>query len=175
MSGTPTPVRVERIAMGVSLLASAIWLGGIVVLGAIVAPVVFHETPAPSNADAMTHVFLRFDRVALVAFVLVTLAEVVRARIAPPRMWIERARLLAAALAGGLAIVQATWLSPTIAELHGRGAIRGFGELGTLLDVAHHRSELCGKSEVALLVAFVMLAGWRASSRRGGASRGESA
>ena len=53
---------VVRIATAISTLAAAVWLGGILVLGAIVAPIVFHEVPAPTSADAMTHVFLRFDR-----------------------------------------------------------------------------------------------------------------
>lgn len=154
-------MRGARIATAASSLAAAIWLGGIVVLGAIVAPIVFHEVPAPTSADAMTHVFLRFDRVALVALALVGVGEAVAARLAPPRTIVERVRLAAAALAGALALVQATWLSPTIAELHQRGAIRGLGELGLQLETVHRRSELCGKTEVVLLVVFLALGAFR--------------
>lgn len=150
-----------KIATAASLLAAAIWLGGLVVLGAIVAPIVFHEVTAPMSADAMTHVFLRFDRVALVALIVVGVAEAVSARVAPPRTWPERVRLAAVALAGVLALVQALWLSPAIAELHAGGAIRGLGPMGDALEVVHRRSELCGKTEVFLLVAFLGLSAFR--------------
>ncbi len=159
------PATRARIATAASSLAAAVWLGGILVLGAIVAPIVFHEVPAPTSADAMTHVFLRFDRVALVALAVVGVAEAVAAAAAPPRTRLERLRLAAGALAGVLALVQATWLSPTIADLHAAGAIRGVGALGAALEVAHGRSEACGKSEVFLLVAFLGLTAFRRFDR----------
>lgn len=156
-----TPLGAARIATAASLLAAAVWLGGLVVLGAIVAPIVFHEVTAPMSADAMTHVFLRFDRVALVALSVVGVAEAVAARSAPPRTWPERIRLASVALAGVLALVQALWLSPAIAELHAGGAIRGLGPMGDALEVMHRRSELCGKTEVVLLVSFLALSAFR--------------
>ena len=155
------PSTVVRVATGVSTLAAAVWLGGILVLGAIVAPIVFHEVPAPTSADAMTHVFLRFDRVALVALLVAAVAEAVAGRIAPPRSALETARLVFGALAGVLAVVQASWLSPAIADLHAQGAIRGLGALGEALEVMHRRSELCGKTEVFFLVGFLALAAFR--------------
>ena len=152
---------IVRVATGVSTLAAAVWLGGILVLGAIVAPIVFHEVPAPTSADAMTHVFLRFDKVALVALLVAAVAEAVAGRMVPPRSGVETARLVLGALAGVLAVVQASWLSPTIADLHAQGAIRGLGALGEALEVFHHRSELCGKTEVLLLLGFIALAPFR--------------
>jgi hypothetical protein len=160
------PSVVVRIATGVSTLAAAVWLGGILVLGAIVAPIVFHEVPAPTSADAMTHVFLRFDRVALVALLVAAVAEAVAGRIAPPRSALETARLVLGALAGVLAVVQASWLSPAIADLHAQGAIRGLGALGEALEVMHKRSELCGKTEVVLLVGFLVLAAFRGPAEK---------
>ena len=79
-----------KIATAASLLAAAMWLGGLVVLGALVAPIVFHEVTAPMSAAAMTHVFLRFDRVSLVALIVVGFAEAVSARVAAPRTWPDR-------------------------------------------------------------------------------------
>jgi len=155
-----------RVATGVSTLAAAVWLGGILVLGAIVAPIVFHEVPAPTSADAMTHVFLRFDKVALIALLVVAVAEAVAGRIAPPRSRVETVRLVCGALAGVLAVVQASWLSPAIADLHAQGAIRNLGPLGEALEVMHKRSELCGKTEVFLLVGFLVLGAFRSSSAR---------
>lgn len=155
---------IVRVATGVSTLAAAVWLGGILVLGAIVAPIVFHEVPAPTSADAMTRVFLRFDRVALVALLVAAVAEAVAGRVAPPRSRLETARLVFGALAGALAVVQASWLSPAIADLHAQGAIRGLGPLGEALEVIHHRSELCGKTEVLFLVGFLVLVAARRGS-----------
>ncbi|CAN5456901.1 hypothetical protein BH09MYX1_BH09MYX1_52260 [soil metagenome] len=155
------PNLAASIATGVSLLSSALWLGGILVLGAIVAPIVLTEVPAPTSADAMTHVFLRFDRVAPFSLVVIGISEAIAGRLAPPRRRVEQVRLVAVAIAGALALVQALWLSPTISDLHQQGAIRGLGPLGLALEVAHHRSELCGKSEVALLAAFVVLSAFR--------------
>jgi hypothetical protein len=155
------PSVIVRVATGVSTLAAAVWLGGILVLGAIVAPIVFHEVPAPMSADAMTHVLLRFDKVALVALLVAAVAEAVAGRIAPPRAALETGRLVFGALAGVLAVIQASWLSPAIADLHAQGAIRGLGALGQALEVMHKRSELCGKTEVLFLVAFLALAAFR--------------
>src|ERR1019366_877438 len=61
----------------IGLLAASLWLGGIVVLGAVVAPAVFRIVHAPDSADAMTIVFLTLDKVALRAAVVVAVTEVV--------------------------------------------------------------------------------------------------
>ena len=147
-----------RVAVSViSLLAAAIWLGGILVLGAIVAPIVFHTVHAPDSADAMTKVFLTFDKVAMSSAVVIALTEAARSRFGPIRT-VDVLRLIAALLASTLAFTQGLWLSPRIAELHAQGAIRNVGDLGLALESVHKTSELCGKSESLVLVAFFALA-----------------
>ena len=172
---------VRLIAGSIALLATGVWLGGIVVLGAIVAPTVFGVVPAPTSADAMTIVFVSFDRVAMTAAAIVSVAEVVRfrARGTPPNRvdgsaaggtsqmkTSDVARLAVIACAGTLAVIQGLWLSPTIVALHRAGAIRGQGsplagmqptELGQKLERFHSWSETCGKTESLLLVALVVL------------------
>ena len=74
---------VRLVAGSLALLAAGVWLGGIVVLGAIVAPTVFGIVPAPTSADAMTVVFVSFDKIAMTAAAIVAVAEVVRSRAAP--------------------------------------------------------------------------------------------
>ena len=149
---------VRLIAGSIALLATGVWLGGIVVLGAIVAPTVFGVVPAPTSADAMTIVFVSFDRIAMTAAAIVSVAEVVRFRAAasPPNR-VDVARLAVIAVAGTLAVIQGLWLSPTIVALHRAGAIRGSGELGEKLERFHSWSETCGKTESLLLVALVVL------------------
>ena len=66
----------SRALTALALAAVAVWVGGMLALGAIVAPVVFGMVAAPMSADAMTVVFRRFDRVALVCVVLLLLSEV---------------------------------------------------------------------------------------------------
>jgi len=153
-----------RVAAGAAaLLATGVWLGGIVVLGAIVAPTVFREVPMPASADAMTIVFVTFDKIAISCAAIVAVCEVIRSRAeraveagdAPSR--IDLARLAITAVAGALAIVQGVWLSPAIVALHREGAIRGLGPSGLRLETFHAWSERCGKTESLLLVALVVL------------------
>jgi hypothetical protein len=154
---------VRLIAGSFALLATGVWLGGLLILGAVVAPTVFREVPAPSSADAMTIVFTRFDKIAMTSAAIVAVAEVVRVRSRASGQTAQRvtridiARLAVIATAGTLAVVQGMWLSPTIVALHRDGAIRGLGPLGERLERFHGWSETCGKTESLLLVGLVVL------------------
>ncbi len=149
---------VRLVAGSLALLAAGVWLGGLLVLGAIVAPTIFREVAAPASADAMTIVFTRFDKLAMTAAAIVAVAEVVRTRTGEFDLSrVDYARVGVIALAGGLAVVQGTWLSPTVVALHRDGAIRGLGPLGERLERFHAWSETCGKTESLLLVVLVVL------------------
>lgn len=148
-------LRVAVVAL--SMLAAAVWLGGILVLGAIVAPIVFHIVHAPDSADAMTRVFLTFDKVAMSCAVVIALTEAARSRLGSVGR-VDLLRLAAAVLASILAFTQGLWLSPRIDALHTAGAIRNVGELGLALESVHKTSELCGKTEALAIVVFIVLA-----------------
>ena len=150
---------VRLAVVSLALIAAGVWLGGLLVLGAIVAPTVFREVPAPTSADAMTLVFTTFDKLAMTCAAIVAVAEVVRFRIDRPEKIdrVDVARLVVIAFAGALAVVQGTWLSPAIVALHQNGAIRGLGPLGEKLDTIHAWSERCGKTESLLLIVLVVL------------------
>lgn len=139
-------------------IAFALWMGGLVALGAIAAPAVFGIVPAPGSADAMTVVFRRFDRVAMVCAAVALVAE---AAFASRGGRIGRdgvARGVAVMVAAALAIVTGTWLSPTIEALHRGGAIRGLGDAGEKLERIHRWAEMAGKAELVLVaVALVLL------------------
>ena len=163
----------RRSAAVVELLAIALWLGGMLALGAIAAPVVFARVALPSSADAMTVVFQRFDVLAIASAAAVLVAEgaifvssaissmtssavgsaVSSARFTARDLW----RVGAAALAGGIAVVEATAVAPRIAALHAAGVLRGIGSGGMELGRLHDIAEGCGKAEVVLLVAVVVL------------------
>lgn len=147
-------MRVLRIVLAFQAITVAIWLGGLVVLGAIVAPTVFGMVPAPASADAMTVVFQRFDKLAMTAAVLAMLCEVAGAKLRRETSLLDLARGLFLALMAALAIVEGAALSPKIADLHRRGAIRGDGDLGAELETVHTYAEIASKAQLALGLAF---------------------
>src|SRR5579863_6545833 len=90
----------------VALLATSVWLGGLLALGAIVAPVVFAMIPRPEAADAMTVVFQRFDTVAVACALVILATEAWRA---PGQRRFERldvVRMLAGVAGAALVLVE---------------------------------------------------------------------
>jgi uncharacterized membrane protein len=149
--------RVRVAVATIYVLAIAAWAGGLVVLGAIVAPTVFRIVPAPSSADAMTVVFGRFDAVAMTsaAIALVAEATLFLKDGRPARLDLVRGG--AAVVASVLAIVVGAWLSPGIAALHRNGAVRGLNEAGIELERLHRLAESAGKTQLALLLVVLVL------------------
>jgi uncharacterized membrane protein len=142
--------------VSVYVLALALWVGGLVVLGAIVAPTVFRIVPAPTSADAMTVVFRRFDVIALAAAAAALVCEVLFARRVRSSR-IDRVRGAAIVMAAILAIVEAVWLSPAIEALHRAGAIRGLDAPGLALERLHRLAETAAKGELVLLLGVLVL------------------
>jgi hypothetical protein len=140
-----------------SLLAAAVWLGGLLALGAIAAPVVFSVVPMPASADAMTVVFRRFDTVAMGCAAVVLAAESTRAFLRLRFSRVDPARAAASVVAAAVAVFEGTIVSPRIAALHAGGAIRGLGDAGLELARLHDIAETCGKAEVVLLAVVIAL------------------
>jgi Domain of unknown function (DUF4149) len=144
-----------------SLLALSVWLGGFGILGAVVAPLVFGIVPAPASADAMTAVFRRFDSVAIACAVIVLVVEGAHAYLRAPLLRRDLVRAGLAVVAGGLAVVEATVISPHIEALHLAGAVRGLGAAGLELDSVHHTAESLAKIELTLLVIVLAIHAFR--------------
>ena len=148
-------VREQRAAI-VAVMALAIWVGGLVALGACAAPLVFKIVPAPLSGEAMGAVFRRFDVVAISCAIVVLGCEAVR-------IWVrdgaattaERLRGLLVVTAAGAAIYGGVELSPSIVALHAAGAVRGLGENGVKLDRIHDLAE--GVAKVEVTVGFFLL------------------
>lgn len=140
-----------------ALVSIALWVGGMIALGAIVAPVVFNMVPSPTSADAMTVVFRRFDKVAVACIVTVLLTEAVQAIVRRPLGRIDVARMTLTVLGGALVVWQATVISPEIEALHVAGAIRGLGEAGLRLEATHKLAELGGKLQALCAVVLIAL------------------
>jgi hypothetical protein len=147
----------RRILAAVALLAVGVWLGGLTALGAVAAPIVFSMVPWPSNADAMSVVFRRFDAVAMACSAIVLTTEAVRAMTGWPFSRTERARALVSVAAAGAAVVEGVKISPRIAALHAAGAIRGVDAPGIELARLHDLAEWCGKTELLLLSIVIVL------------------
>ena len=152
----PSRTVVAAIA-AVQLLALAVWAGGLLALGAVVAPIVFRVVPAPTSADAMTLVFRRFDVVAITCAAIALVAEASFALRGGRVTRVDLVRGLAVVVAAALAIAVGAWLSPGIADLHRAGAVRGVGDAGAALERLHHLAEGLSKAEiVALFASFVL-------------------
>lgn len=148
--------RVARGASVVAALACALWLGGMLALGAVVAPIVFGTLPAPTSGDVMTTIFRRFDAVSLVCAAVVLVAEGVRAGLGrAPLRKLDVVRIAAAVIAAGLLVWEATSIAPTIQSLHAAGAVRGSGPAGLELDRVHKLAE--GQARVQLLLVALAL------------------
>jgi uncharacterized membrane protein len=167
-------MRASRGLSIVALVAIAFWVGGMLTLGAIVAPIVFGMVPAPTSADAMTVVFRRFDKVAIACVAIVLLTEVGQAMVRKPLLRIDVARASLSVVGGALVVWQALVVSPRIEALHRAGAIRGFGDLGLELEAAHKLAELGGKTQAVIAIALIALHVLGAGAARRSAERARS-
>jgi hypothetical protein len=154
--------RSQTALSAIGAMLCSVWLGGLVVLGAIVAPTVFRNVPdGRVAADAMTLVFQRFDRLALGccgALVVVELARAVLGKRKLARLDLARIGLTLAA--AGMALYEGLVISPRIAALHREGAVRGLGEAGLELAAVHTRAETLGKVTVVVAAILVALHVW---------------
>jgi hypothetical protein len=106
------------IASFVHLLGLTVWLGGIVVLGAVAAPVLFRRLP-PAEAGALFGPMLAiFEKVSLGAAVATVLGAFAKGMIGRqnPNLWVI-ARDVALALMVGLLLAANLWLHPAIRTL----------------------------------------------------------
>ncbi len=157
-------VTIRRVLSILALLAVSVWLGGLVALGAVAAPIVFAIVPYPSSADAMTLVFRRFDAIAMACAAMVLAAEAVRAVAGRPFGRVDQGRAFVSLVAAVAAVYEGADVSPRIAALHAAGAIRGVESAGLELARLHNLAEACGKAQILLLAALIALHGISLSS-----------
>ncbi len=148
---------IRRVTSVFALLAVALWLGGLIALGALAAPVVFSTVALPASADTMVIVFRRFDVVAMICAAILLGSEATRAFARFRFAAIDVTRAAASAAAAAAAVFQGTWVSPGIAALHAAGVIRGVGAKGAELSRMHDVAEWGGQAQVLLLGALVVL------------------
>jgi len=151
-------MKLERAATAVALAALAIWVGGMVALGACAAPIVFGKVPPPLAGDTMGTIFRRFDLIAMTCAVVVLAVEAVRSLLLSGRpSYLDRIRGLGAIGAAACAIYVGVVASPGIMALHEAGTVRGQGEAGARLERLHDMAEMMGKAEVGLGLLVIVL------------------
>ena len=150
-------LRSPAITSTIALTALTVWIGGLLALGAVVAPIIFAAVPFALAADAMAAVFSRFDKVAMACAAVLLATEAFRARVAGRVTVGDVGRILVSLVLVGLALAEGVWVTPTIANLHASGAVRGVGEAGASLAAAHTLAEQLGKGQVLLAVLLIAL------------------
>lgn len=141
-------------------LALAVWLGGMIALGAFTAPLVFGADaglPRPQAAALMTSIFRRFDGVVIVLAGITLLMSGLRAWDLGLRRLVSKLRLGVALILVAGGAVSALWVSPKIEAFLHAGVRRGVGPEGASLDRWHHLAEQLGKGEVALAALLLLL------------------
>ena len=152
-----------RVTTTVALVALTAWIGGLLALGAIVAPIVFAAVPFQLAADTMAVVFARFDKLAMGAAAVVLATEAVRGWATSTATEDRKgaranlARVGVSVTLVAMAVLEGLWVTPKIASLHAGGAVRGVGEAGAALASAHSIAELLGKTQALLAIALIAL------------------
>ncbi len=150
------------------LLSLVPWIGGIFVLGAVVAPTVFHGAPPDVAADVMTAVFRKYDRIAVLCAAALLVGEALRAvgLGAAASRSAEVVRYLLCVVLVGMTLYTAFVLSPRIDAMHRAGVVAGIGEAGARFARAHNLAEWLGKAVVLFGAAVAVLAALGAARPR---------
>jgi hypothetical protein len=167
---SPPPARRARLSAAfetAAMLALALWLGGVVALGAFAAPTVFGALEGATAGAVMGAIFAKFERAAVVLMGVFLVAEVARGMLGGERGRLARVRSVAAVVVVCLALLEALWLGPSINELFHEGARRGTGAAGVRLDELHNWAEATSK---AAAVAAAVWIGLGMMMRRGQAA-----
>lgn len=141
----------------VATLAVALWLGGMLALGAFAAPEVFGQLEREVAGPVMGAIFAKFDRLVLVLVAVLGVCEGIRALLEGVRGKLAIARLVTAVALIGLALTSALWLGPSINELFEQGVRRGVGEAGVEMERLHNLATALAKAAFAFATAWLAL------------------
>jgi uncharacterized membrane protein len=145
-------------------VALSLWLGGIVIIGAVVAPATFGSARAQGQTDSsqplfafagqvLGEVFRRFNYVVLAAGVLLLVGGVGYARLAG----VCSKRIAVRAVLTAVALGIAAWLSfsvyPEMFAARARGDMEPF-------EAMHRMSTMAFQAQMVLLLGVAALTGW---------------
>ena len=140
-------------------LGLALMIGGMLALGAFVAPAVFHAFPKPEAGAVMTLIFRRYDVLLGLSAILVVLGEMISLLWEPVRCcrWQRGIRLLITFLLAGSLGIGIFSTNPQIERFQHQGVQRGVGPAGQQFDQLHHQSESLYKFGLLLAIALLAL------------------
>lgn len=152
------PIRLT-IAKTLTLISLAVMVGGILVMGAIVAPYLFKAGLSHAQAALiMSELFSRFDCVLIGTMVFLVIGELLQTG------WLKATQkkavvivrqalsiLLVSTLLYGIFVMH-----PQIESYHKAGIKRGVGAEGQMFDRTHCNSETLMKADLALAVAMLV-------------------
>jgi uncharacterized membrane protein len=153
-------------------VALSLWLGGIVIIGAVVAPATFGSARAQGQTDSsqplfafagqvLGEVFRRFNYVVLVAGTLMLVAGVRYASLSG----FCRKRITVRAALTAVALGIAAWLSAAVyPEMF---AARARGDMATF-EPLHKASTTAFQAQMVLLLGVAALTAWMHPGERGG-------
>ena len=146
---------------GIQNLGLAVIIGGMLVIGAIAAPVLFREFAAQRHVmgAALTLVFGRFDTVLLVSLGFVALGELLRLKFGSPQPFAPVSLIrhgLMVLMAGGI-IYSALVINPSIATMQRAGVRPDASPQGLVFHRTHKLSEALYKGELLAAILVLML------------------
>ena len=151
------------------MLCLALIAGGIVALGAFVAPVMFKAFPRAEVGAALTVVFRRFDMLLLGASVGIVLGEVLRvlSGLVPVRTVLAGIRYVIMAALIGAALFSALKVDPEIEQMQHAGVHPGATKEGLAFLRTHQLSENLYKGQMlgAILLILMTPFVYRASAK----------
>ncbi len=143
------------------VVSLGLMMGGMLTLGAFVAPMVFRSFPVDQAGAVMTVIFRRFDAVLLVCLAGVALGEVVRFLTKADKGSKLLARLRRVSVLGLMAVTLygSLMVHPQIEAFQKAGVRRGVGVEGQAFECLHKTSESLYKTDFVLsTVTLILLA-----------------
>jgi Domain of unknown function (DUF4149) len=145
-----------------AILALSSATAALATLGALVAPQVFRHVPAPHNALAMTRIFRNYDSFALVCALIALLAELLLAWLRPSFLKRDALRVLCLCVYVVGVAAQATFVTPSIANLSAQWRADGATNPGTTatlkLGAVHRQASALGQAQALLALGVIGLA-----------------
>ena len=141
------PQGIADVLSGLAMLA---WVGGQAALGAFAARIAFQELARPDAARTMNRVFHEFDRVIIVAIVMLAFAALLGLWARGLGAWSQIRFGLELGLAA-LGLFEVLHVHPGIEAMFTAGRT-----LEPAFAALHHLSERCAHAEAALVVALLI-------------------
>jgi hypothetical protein len=146
------------IGMVLETLGLALMIGGMLALGAFVAPAVFGHFPREEAGKVMTLIFRRYDYILLPSVGLIALGEILRTWVHGYSTHIvARVRYVVFIILVVLSLFSILVVNPKIEAYQHAGALRGVGAEGIAFDSLHRKSEALYKSELLLAIILLIL------------------